>query len=101
MQINQLPDANRYLVPTDYLAIDDEDGVTKKVSADRLAISPYTATITAGQWSGSGSDYYISVNASNTKNISLSLTDLVRNLSIPEAIHTIFSKVIEHSTVFF
>lgn len=64
-QINQLPDANRYLQSTDWLAIDDANGVAKKVSGDRIGISPYVATITAGQWSGSGNDYYITVNASN------------------------------------
>lgn len=64
-QINQLPDANRYLSSTDFLAFEDANNVTYKISGDRLGISPYAATITSGQWSGSGSDYYITVSASN------------------------------------
>lgn len=39
--------------------------INDKVSAIEEAITPFAITITAGQWSGTGSDRYITVNASN------------------------------------
>lgn len=62
-RINQLPVASS-VAQTDVLAIDTPDK-TYKVPRSILAPAPYIATIPTGQWSGSGSDYYITVTASN------------------------------------
>jgi hypothetical protein len=62
-RINQLPVASS-VAQTDVLAIDTPDK-TYQVPRSVLAPSPYIATIPTGQWSGSGSDYYITVTASN------------------------------------
>ena len=62
-RINQLPAASS-VAQTDVLAIDTTDK-TYKVPRSVLAPAPYIATIPTGQWSGSGSDYYITVTASN------------------------------------
>lgn len=40
-------------------------GTNYKLSGSDLAPTPLVASITTGQWSGSGSDYYITVTASN------------------------------------
>ena len=63
MRINQLPAATG-VAQNDVLAIDTQNG-TYRVPRSVLAPSPYVATIPTGQWSGSGNDYYITVNASN------------------------------------
>ena len=63
MRINQLPAATE-VAQNDVLAIDTSNG-TYQVPRSVLAPSPYIATIPTGQWSGSGSDYYITVTASN------------------------------------
>ena len=65
MQIQDLPDVGRALVDTDQFVLDDSNGTTKKTTLARLAPTPYVASITTGQWSGSGSDRYITVQASN------------------------------------
>lgn len=62
-RINQLPAASS-VAQTDVLAIDTTDK-TYKVPRSVLAPAPYIATIPTGQWSGSGSDRYITVTASN------------------------------------
>lgn len=62
-RINQLPTASS-VAQTDVLAIDTPDK-TYKVPRSILAPAPYIATIPTGQWSGSGSDRYITVTASN------------------------------------
>lgn len=62
-RINQLPAASS-IAQTDVLAIDTTDK-TYKVPRSVLAPAPYIATIPPGQWSGSGSDRYITVTASN------------------------------------
>lgn len=62
-RINQLPVASS-VAQTDVLAIDTPNK-TYKVPRLILAPAPYIATIPTGQWSGSGSDYYITVTASN------------------------------------
>jgi hypothetical protein len=62
-RINQLPVASS-VAQTDVLAIDTPDK-TYKVPRSILAPAPYIATIPTGQWSGSGSDRYITVTASN------------------------------------
>lgn len=62
-RINQLPSASS-VAQTDVLAIDTPDK-TYKVPRSILAPAPYIATIPTGQWSGSGSDRYITVTASN------------------------------------
>ena len=62
-RINQLPAASS-VAQTDVLAIDTNDK-TYKVPRSVLAPAPYIATIPTGQWSGSGSDRYITVTASN------------------------------------
>lgn len=63
MRINQLPSATE-VAQNDVLAIDTSNG-TYQVPRSVLAPSPYIATIPTGQWSGSDSDYYITVTASN------------------------------------
>ena len=63
MRINELPAATE-VAQNDVLAIDTQNG-TYRVPRSVLAPSPYVATIPTGQWSGSGNDYYITVNASN------------------------------------
>lgn len=63
MRINQLPAATE-VEQNDVLAIDTSNG-TYQVPRSVLAPSPYIATIPTGQWSGSDSDYYITVTASN------------------------------------
>lgn len=63
MRINQLPAATE-VAQNDVLAIDTSNG-TYQVPRSVLAPSPYIATIPTGQWSGSDSDYYITVTASN------------------------------------
>ena len=68
-RINQLPIASS-VAQTDVLAIDTPDK-TYQVPRSVLAPSPYIATIPTGQWSGSGSDYYITVTASNVTTNSL------------------------------
>lgn len=62
-RINQLPAASS-VAQTDVLAIDTPDK-TYQVPRSILAPAPYIATIPTGQWSGSGSDRYITVTASN------------------------------------
>jgi hypothetical protein len=62
-RINQLPVATS-VAQTDVLAIDTPDK-TYQVPRSVLAPSPAIATLPTGQWSGSGSDYYITVTASN------------------------------------
>lgn len=62
-RINQLPVASS-VAQTDVLAIDTPNK-TYQVPRSVLAPSPYIAIIPTGQWSGSGSDYYITVTASN------------------------------------
>lgn len=62
-RINQLPVASS-VAQSDVLAIDTTDK-TYKVPRSILAPAPYIATIPTGQWSGSGSDRYITVTASN------------------------------------
>lgn len=62
-RINQLPAASS-VAQTDVLAIDTPNK-TYKVPRSVLAPAPYIATIPTGQWSGSGSDRYITVTASN------------------------------------
>jgi hypothetical protein len=62
-RINQLPAASS-VAQTDVLAIDTTDK-TYKVPRSILAPAPYIATIPTGQWSGSGSDRYITITASN------------------------------------
>ena len=62
-RINQLPAASS-VAQTDVLAIDTTDK-TYKVPRSVLAPAPYIVTIPTGQWSGSGSDRYITVTASN------------------------------------
>ena len=62
-RINQLPAASS-VAQTDVLAIDTTDK-TYKVPRSILAPAPYIVTIPTGQWSGSGSDRYITVTASN------------------------------------
>lgn len=62
-RINQLPVASS-VAQTDVLAIDTPDK-TYQVPRSILAPAPYIATIPTGQWSGSGSDRYITVTASN------------------------------------
>ena len=62
-RINQLPTASS-VAQTDVLAIDTADK-TYQVPRSILAPAPYIATIPTGQWSGSGSDRYITVTASN------------------------------------
>ena len=62
-RINQLPVASS-VAQTDVLAIDTPEK-TYQVPRSVLAPAPYIATIPTGQWSGSGSDYYITVTASN------------------------------------
>ena len=42
-----------------------KQGKVLKDAVDALGVQPYAATITTGQWSGSGSDYYVTVSASN------------------------------------
>ena len=49
---------------SDLLAIQN-GSTTYKVPVSAISPSPLVVAITSGQWSGSGSDYYISVNASN------------------------------------
>ena len=62
-RINQLPVASS-VAQTDVLAIDTPEK-TYQVPRSVLAPAPYIATIPTGYWSGSGSDYYITVTASN------------------------------------
>lgn len=62
-RINQLPTASS-VAQTDVLAIDTPEK-TYQVPRSVLAPAPYIATIPRGQWSGSGSDRYITVTASN------------------------------------
>ena len=62
-RINQLPVASS-VAQTDALAIDTPKK-TYQVPYSVLAPAPYIATIPTGQWSGSGSDRYITVTASN------------------------------------
>lgn len=64
MRITELPQAAS-VAQTDDLAIDVPGGRTYRVPRSILAPAPYIATIPTGQWSGSGSDYYITVTASN------------------------------------
>lgn len=45
--------------------------INDKVSAIEEAITPFVVTITTGQWSGTGSDRYITVNASNVNENSI------------------------------
>ena len=63
MRINQLPAATE-VAQNDVLAIDTPNR-TYQVPRSVLAPSPYISTIPTGQWSGSDSDYYITVTASN------------------------------------
>lgn len=65
MQIKDLPDVGRDLTGSDVVALDDANGSTKKVSVEQLQPTPLAVSIPTGQWSGSGSDYYISIAASN------------------------------------
>lgn len=62
-RINQLPVASS-VAQTDVLAIDTPDK-TYKVPRSVLAPAPFQVTIQPGYWSGSGSDYYFTVSASN------------------------------------
>lgn len=62
-RINQLPVASS-VAQTDVLAIDTPEK-TYQVPRSVLAPAPYIATIPTGQWSGSGSDRYITVTAPN------------------------------------
>lgn len=64
MRITELPQAAS-VAQTDDLAIDVPGGRTYRVPRSILAPAPYIATIPTGQWSGSGSDRYITVTASN------------------------------------
>lgn len=64
MRITELPQAAS-VAQTDDLAIDVPGGKTYRVPRSILAPAPYIATIPTGQWSGSGSDRYITVTASN------------------------------------
>ena len=69
-RINQLPVASS-VAQTDVLAIDTPDK-TYKVPRSVLAPAPFQVTIQPGYWSGSGSDYYFTVSASNvTENAQL------------------------------
>lgn len=65
MQINELPSLGRALQSGDQLAVDDANGVTYKVDAENINPTPSAISIPASRWSGSGSDYYITVTASN------------------------------------
>lgn len=62
-RINQLPSASS-VAQTDVLAIDTPEK-TYQVPRSVLAPAPFQATIQPGYWSGSGSDYYFTVFASN------------------------------------
>lgn len=64
MRITELPQTAS-VAQTDDLAIDVPGGKTYRVPRSILAPAPYIATIPTGQWSGSGSDRYITVTASN------------------------------------
>lgn len=64
MRITELQQAAS-VAQTDDLAIDVPGGRTYRVPRSILAPAPYIATIPTGQWSGSGSDRYITVTASN------------------------------------
>lgn len=65
MQINELPSLGRALQSGDQLAVDDVNGITYKVDAENINPTPVVISIPTGRWSGSGSDYYITVTASN------------------------------------
>lgn len=65
MQINELPSLGRALQSGDQLAVDDANGITYKVDAGNINPTPTTISIPTSRWSGSGSDYYITVTASN------------------------------------
>lgn len=64
MRITELPQAAS-VAQTDDLAIDVPGGRTYRVPRSILAPAPFQATIPTGYWSGSGSDYYFTVSASN------------------------------------
>ena len=64
MRITELPQAAS-VAQTDDLAIDVPGGRTYRVPRSVLAPAPFQTTIPTGQWSGSGSDRYITVTASN------------------------------------
>lgn len=65
MQINELPSLGRALQSGDQMAVDDANGITYKVDAENINPTPSAISIPASRWSGSGSDYYITVTASN------------------------------------
>ena len=50
-----------------------------KEAYDALTEEPFVVDITSGQWSGSGSDYYITVNASNITANSILVVDYDKN----------------------
>lgn len=65
IQISQLPLLSRPLETGDVFATEDSNGITRKVGIDRLQPTIPVFTVPSGQWSGSGSDYYFTVTASN------------------------------------
>ena len=65
MQITQLPALSRALQTGDVFAMEDSSGITRKVDVSRIQPTPLVLSIPTGQWSGSGSDRYITVTASN------------------------------------
>lgn len=53
------------MAAADYRLMTDETGKRIAVALEAFQAVPYVATIPTGQWSGSGSDWYITVQASN------------------------------------
>lgn len=55
----------------EFVTAEKLNNIENKVSAIEEAITPFVVTITTGQWSGTGSDRYITVNASNVNENSI------------------------------